>query len=85
MRLEFDPESKLLVSMRQWENAEWKDPPSHVAEKITYYESLPDDLFQYEIPPGVTCRGAIEHRHSSLLVGPRRRRRFWQQRAAFFL
>jgi len=54
VRLEFDPDSKLLVSLRQWENADWEGPPSYVAERITYYESLPDDLFEYAIPPGAT-------------------------------
>jgi outer membrane lipoprotein-sorting protein len=54
VRLEFDPETKLLVSMRQWENARWEDPASLVVGKITYYESLPDDLFQLQIPPGAT-------------------------------
>jgi len=54
MRLEFDLESKLLVSMKQWENAHWEDPATLVAEKVTYYESLPDDLFEFPIPPGAT-------------------------------
>jgi hypothetical protein len=54
LRLEFDLESKLLVSMRQWENANWEGPPSFLGEKITYYESLPDELFEFQIPPGAT-------------------------------
>lgn len=54
LRLEFDRESKLLVSLRQWENANWEGPPSFIVERITCYESLPDDLFEFEIPDGAT-------------------------------
>ena len=54
MWFEFDVESKLVVSMKQWENANWEGPPRIVSEKITYYESLPDDLFEFEIPEGAT-------------------------------
>ncbi len=52
--LEFDLESKLLVSLKQWENAGWEGPPSLIVERITYYESLPGDLFEFEIPEGAT-------------------------------
>jgi hypothetical protein len=52
--IELDPESKLPVSFRQWENAEWQGPPAYVAQKITYYESLPADLFEFSIPAGAT-------------------------------
>ncbi len=52
--LEFDLESKLLVSLKQWENAGWEGPPSLIVERITYHESLPDDLFGFEIPEGAT-------------------------------
>ncbi|MEA3226112.1 MAG: hypothetical protein U9Q07_09190 [Planctomycetota bacterium] len=58
MVIEFDVENKLLVSFRQWENAKWEGPATLVAEKITYYESLPDELFEFEIPDGATV---IEH------------------------
>ncbi len=54
MWFEFDVESKLVVSMKQWENANWEGPPRIVSEKITYYESLPDELFEFEIPEGAT-------------------------------
>jgi outer membrane lipoprotein-sorting protein len=54
MRIEFDVESKLLVSFKQWENANWEGPATLVVEKITYYENLPDDLFEFEIPEGAT-------------------------------
>ncbi len=58
MWFEFDVESKLVVSMKLWENAKWEGPPRIVSEKITYYESLPDELFELEIPEGATV---IEH------------------------
>ena len=54
MWIEFDVESKLLVSLKQWENANWEGPATLVVEKITYYENLPDDLFEFEIPEGAT-------------------------------
>jgi outer membrane lipoprotein-sorting protein len=54
MWFEFDVESKLVVSLKQWENANWEGRPSAVSEKITYYESLPDSLFEFEIPEGAT-------------------------------
>ena len=54
MWIEFDVESKLLVSFKQWENANWEGPATLVVEKITYYETLPDDLFEFEIPEGAT-------------------------------
>ncbi len=58
MVIEFDVDSKLLVGFRQWENAKWEGPATLVVEKITYYESLPDELFEFEIPEGATV---IEH------------------------
>jgi len=56
--LEIDSQSNLLVGLKQWENANWKGPAQYVAEKITYYENLPDELFEFEIPDGATV---IEH------------------------
>ena len=54
MWIEFDVESKLLVGLKQWENANWEGPATLVVEKITYCESLPEDLFEFEIPEGAT-------------------------------
>jgi outer membrane lipoprotein-sorting protein len=54
MWFEFDVESKLVVSLKQWENSNWEGPPRIISEKITYYESLPDELFEFEIPEGAT-------------------------------
>ena len=56
LRLEFDRDSKLLVRMEQWDNANQEGQASFIAEKITYYESLPDDLFELPIPPGATVQ-----------------------------
>lgn len=55
--LEFDMESKLLISLKQWENANWEGPATLIAEKITYHESLPDELFEFEIPEGAKVIG----------------------------
>jgi outer membrane lipoprotein-sorting protein len=52
LRIEFDIESKLPVSLKQWENPNWEGPADLIAETITYHENLPDDLFEYEIPEG---------------------------------
>jgi outer membrane lipoprotein-sorting protein len=54
MWFEFDVESKLIVSLKQWENANWEGPATLVVEKITYYENLSDDLFEFKIPEGAT-------------------------------
>jgi len=54
LRLEFDMESKLLVRLEQWENADWKDPATVIVEKITYHTILPNELFEFEIPEGAT-------------------------------
>ena len=50
--IEFDVESKLPVSLKQWENANWEGPVTLIVEKITYLENLPNDLFEFEIPEG---------------------------------
>jgi outer membrane lipoprotein-sorting protein len=52
--IEFDTESKLPVSFKQWENANWEGPAALIGEKLTYYENLPDDLFEFEVPEGAT-------------------------------
>lgn len=54
VRLTLDRRTKLLISFEQWENAAWQGPATLVVAKITYYESLPDDLFVLDTPPGAT-------------------------------
>jgi hypothetical protein len=48
--IEFDTNSKLPVSMKQWQNLDRSGPPSFEALKITYYEKLPDSMFDVHIP-----------------------------------
>ena len=57
MWLEFDVESKLPVCLKQWENAGWEGPPTLVVNKIMYYQNLPGELFEFEIPDGATVVG----------------------------
>jgi len=49
---EFDTESKLLVSFKQWDNLYREGLPAFDAQKITYYENLPDETFDFKIPEG---------------------------------
>ena len=51
---EFDLESKLPVSFKQWDNLFRKGKPAFYAQRIIYYENLPDEFFEFEIPEGAT-------------------------------
>ena len=51
---EFDLETKLPVSFKQWDNLYREGKPAFHAQRIIYYEDLPDDLFELEIPEGAT-------------------------------
>jgi hypothetical protein len=51
-QFEFDVESKLLVSMKQWENMTRQGPPGFNVKSIKYFDDLPDELFGFEIPEG---------------------------------
>ncbi|MBN1360083.1 MAG: hypothetical protein JW993_05805 [Sedimentisphaerales bacterium] len=48
--IEFDAASKLPVAMKQWHNLDRSGPPAFDAFKITYYEDLPDSVFEVRIP-----------------------------------
>lgn len=48
--IEFDAASKLPVAMKQWPNLDRSGPPAFDAFKITYYEDLPDSVFDVRIP-----------------------------------
>ncbi len=48
--IEFDAASKLPVAMKQWPNLDRSGPPAFDAFKITYYEDLPDSVFDIRIP-----------------------------------
>jgi hypothetical protein len=50
--LEFDVRTKLLVSMKKWENSRREGTPKFDFEKIIYFEDLPDSTFNFEPPPG---------------------------------
>jgi len=47
---EFDLETKLPVRFKQWHNLQRKGKPAFDAQRIVYYEELPDETFQFEIP-----------------------------------
>jgi hypothetical protein len=48
--IEFDLETKLPVALKQWQNLDRGGQPDFEAYKITYYEALPDNLFEVHIP-----------------------------------
>ena len=52
--IEFDLASKLPVAFKQWQNLDRSGPPAFEAFKITYYEDLPDDMFNVRIPGNPT-------------------------------
>jgi len=48
--IEFDVASKLPVAFKQWQNLDRSGPPAFEAFKLTYYEDLPDSIFEVKIP-----------------------------------
>ena len=48
--IEFDVTSKLPVALKQWQNLDRSGPPMFDAFKLTYYEDLPDSMFEVHIP-----------------------------------
>ena len=52
--IEFDVASKLPVAFKQWQNLDRSGPPSFDAFKLTYYEDLPDSMFEVHIPGNPT-------------------------------
>jgi len=48
--IEFDVASKLPVAFKQWPNLDRSGVPSFDAFKVTYFEDLPDSVFEVEIP-----------------------------------
>jgi hypothetical protein len=51
---EFDLQTQLPVRFKQWDNTECEGKPAFDAQKIVYFEDLPDYLFDLEIPEGAT-------------------------------
>jgi hypothetical protein len=52
--IEFDVASKLPVALKQWQNLDRSSPPTFDAFKLTYYEDLPDSMFEVNIPGNPT-------------------------------
>lgn len=49
--IEFDAESKLLISLRQWNRSgSHEGEPNMNLWKIVHYEELPDDIFEIDLP-----------------------------------
>jgi hypothetical protein len=53
---EFDLETKLLVSIRQWDNMDLRGVPAFEADDVSYLADLPDSAFAVDLPPGVAYR-----------------------------
>jgi hypothetical protein len=51
--IEFDADSKLPISIEAWNNLDRHGNPFFSAEKITYFEDLPDRDFIFQPPSGV--------------------------------
>ncbi len=50
-KFEFDSESKLLVSLKQWEDRDSHEgSPIFDIRKIVYFEKLPDEVFEIDLP-----------------------------------
>jgi hypothetical protein len=90
---EFDVESKLPISFKQWENMAREGTPSFYAKSIKYLDDLPDEMFHFEIPEGARTVPALAERndklqdpYSGMLVGSMTEgqacveiaRRYWQ-------
>ncbi len=54
--MEFDPTSKLLVSMKSWQNLDWSGEPAFQADSVSYLDSPPDSLFEVDVPVYVSYR-----------------------------
>jgi hypothetical protein len=47
-----DPESKLILKARLWRNLQREGEPMFDAQVITYNPEVPDEFFEFQIPPG---------------------------------
>ncbi len=65
-RFEFDVESKLPVSIKQWDNMKREGLPGFNVESVTFLETLPDELFDFEIPEGAKVISALAERNKKL-------------------
>lgn len=63
---EFDVESKLPISFKQWENMAREGTPRIYVKSIKYLDDLPDEMFHFEIPEGARTVPALAERNSKL-------------------
>jgi hypothetical protein len=63
---EFDVESKLPVSFKQWENMKREGTPSFYVKTIKYLDDLPDEMFDFKIPEGAKVVPALTERNEKL-------------------
>ncbi len=54
--IEFDPETKLPVAFKQWENPRRSGAPAVSVVRITYYRELPQDALKVDVPAGAIYR-----------------------------
>ncbi len=52
--LEIDLETNLPVRAKGWHNTRREGTPSMNFQRIIFFEKLPDDIFEFEIPEGAT-------------------------------
>ena len=52
--VEFDVSSKLMTSIKKWNNARRKGKPEFYASEIKYYKQLPDSTFEVKLPANIT-------------------------------
>jgi tetratricopeptide (TPR) repeat protein len=49
-----DPESKLVRRAKLWKNLQQQGKPMFDAQVFTYNPEIPENFFEFEIPPGAT-------------------------------
>lgn len=51
---EFDLQTKLPVGFKEWNNPNREGKPVIDAQRIVYFDALPDEIFEFEVPEGAT-------------------------------
>ena len=51
-RLVVDPETKLVLKARLWNNLQREGQPQYDAQTIVYNPETPEGVFEFEVPPG---------------------------------
>lgn len=49
-----DPETKLVLKAKLWRNLQREGMPTFDAQTIVYNPEIPDEFFEFQIPPGAT-------------------------------